>query len=100
MYKRQAFKAKDVSRIVLTRPAVEAGEKLGFLPGDLQQKVDPYLRPLYDGLFDMPVSYTHLVWDACAMMPSSRRGCEAVGRAGCVIDPSVPPSRARSAADR
>ena len=49
----KAFKAKDVSRIVLPRPAVEAGEKLGFLPGDLQQKVDPYLRPLYDGLFDM-----------------------------------------------
>jgi len=49
----KAFKAKDVSRIVLTRPAVEAGEKLGFLPGDLQQKVDPYLRPLYDSLFDM-----------------------------------------------
>ena len=49
----KAVKAKDVSRIVLTRPAVEAGEKLGFLPGDLQQKVDPYLRPLYDGLFDM-----------------------------------------------
>ncbi len=49
----KAFKSKDVSRIVLTRPAVEAGEKLGFLPGDLQQKVDPYLRPLYDGLFDM-----------------------------------------------
>ena len=49
----KAFKAKDVSRIVLTRPAVEAGEKLGFLPGDLQQKVDPYLRPLYDALFDM-----------------------------------------------
>ena len=49
----KAFKAKDDSRIVLTRPAVEAGEKLGFLPGDLQQKVDPYLRPLYDGLFDM-----------------------------------------------
>ena len=48
----KAFKAKEVSR-VLTRPAVEAGEKLGFLPGDLQQKVDPYLRPLYDGLFDM-----------------------------------------------
>lgn len=48
-----AFKAKRVSRIVLTRPAVEAGEKLGFLPGDLQQKVDPYLRPLYDALFDM-----------------------------------------------
>lgn len=49
----KAFRAKQVSRIVLTRPAVEAGEKLGFLPGDLQQKVDPYLRPLYDALFDM-----------------------------------------------
>ena len=49
----KAFKAKDVSRIVLTRPAVEAGEKLGFLPGDLQSKVDPYLRPLYDALSDM-----------------------------------------------
>lgn len=49
----QAFRAKKVNRIVLTRPAVEAGESLGFLPGDLQQKVDPYLRPLYDALFDM-----------------------------------------------
>ena len=49
----KAFKSKEVSRIILTRPAVEAGEKLGFLPGDLQNKVDPYLRPLYDGLFDM-----------------------------------------------
>lgn len=48
-----AFRSGEISRIVLTRPAVEAGEKLGFLPGDLQQKVDPYLRPLYDGLFDM-----------------------------------------------
>ena len=48
-----AFRAKQVNRIILTRPAVEAGEKLGFLPGDLQQKVDPYLRPLYDALFDM-----------------------------------------------
>ena len=48
-----AFKNKEVSRIILTRPAVEAGESLGFLPGDLQQKVDPYLRPLYDALFDM-----------------------------------------------
>lgn len=48
-----AFRAKEVSRIILTRPAVEAGEKLGFLPGDLQSKVDPYLRPLYDALFDM-----------------------------------------------
>ena len=48
-----AFRAKTVNRIILTRPAVEAGEKLGFLPGDLQNKVDPYLRPLYDGLFDL-----------------------------------------------
>jgi len=48
-----AFREKTVNRIILTRPAVEAGEKLGFLPGDLQQKVDPYLRPLYDALFDM-----------------------------------------------
>lgn len=47
-----AFRAKEVNRIILTRPAVEAGEKLGFLPGDLQSKVDPYLRPLYDALFD------------------------------------------------
>lgn len=48
-----ALQAKEVNRIVLTRPAVEAGEKLGFLPGDLQEKVDPYLRPLYDALFDL-----------------------------------------------
>lgn len=48
-----AFRSKEVNRIILTRPAVEAGEKLGFLPGDLQQKVDPYLRPLYDALFEM-----------------------------------------------
>ena len=49
----KAFREKEVSRIILTRPAVEAGERLGFLPGDLQSKVDPYLRPLYDALFDM-----------------------------------------------
>lgn len=48
-----ALKRKEVERIILTRPAVEAGERLGFLPGDLQDKVDPYLRPLYDGLYDM-----------------------------------------------
>ncbi len=48
-----AFREKTINRIILTRPAVEAGEKLGFLPGDLQNKVDPYLRPLYDALFDM-----------------------------------------------
>lgn len=49
----KAFKNKEVNRIILTRPAVEAGEKLGFLPGDLQDKVDPYLRPLYDALYDI-----------------------------------------------
>ncbi len=48
-----AFKNKEVSKIILTRPAVEAGERLGFLPGDLQDKVDPYLRPLYDALYDI-----------------------------------------------
>jgi phosphate starvation-inducible PhoH-like protein len=48
-----AFRKKEVERIILTRPAVEAGEKLGFLPGDLQDKVDPYLRPLYDALFEI-----------------------------------------------
>ena len=48
-----AFKNNEVNRIILTRPALEAGEKLGFLPGDLQQKVDPYLRPLYDALFEI-----------------------------------------------
>ena len=48
-----AFRSKSVKRIILTRPAVEAGEKLGFLPGDLQSKIDPYLRPLYDALFEL-----------------------------------------------
>ena len=58
-----AYRAKEISRIILTRPAVEAGEKLGFLPGDLQNKVDPYLRPLYDALFDMlgPETYQSLL---------------------------------------
>lgn len=49
----KAFRAQEVSRIILTRPAVEAGEKLGYLPGDLQMKVDPYMRPLYDALYDL-----------------------------------------------
>lgn len=49
----KAFRSHQIKKIILTRPAVEAGEKLGFLPGDLQDKVDPYLRPLYDALFDM-----------------------------------------------
>ncbi len=48
-----ALRSREVNRIILTRPAVEAGEKLGFLPGDLQNKVDPYLRPLYDGMYEM-----------------------------------------------
>ena len=48
-----AFKANEVNRIILTRPAIEAGEKLGFLPGDLHSKVDPYLRPLYDALYEI-----------------------------------------------
>ncbi len=56
-----AFREKAINRIILTRPAVEAGERLGFLPGDLQSKVDPYLRPLYDALFDMlgPETYNN-----------------------------------------
>ncbi|MCK8058106.1 MULTISPECIES: PhoH family protein [unclassified Fusibacter] len=49
----RAFKNKEVERIVITRPAIEAGESLGFLPGDLQQKIDPYLRPLYDALYEI-----------------------------------------------
>lgn len=49
----QAFKSDEVGKIILTRPAIEAGEKLGFLPGDLQQKIDPYLRPLYDALYQI-----------------------------------------------
>ena len=58
-----AFRAREVNRIILTRPAVEAGERLGFLPGDLQSKVDPYLRPLYDALFEMlgPETYQKYV---------------------------------------
>ena len=55
-----ALLSKRVSRIILTRPAVEAGERLGFLPGTLQEKVDPYLRPLYDALFDMLETIGHL----------------------------------------
>ncbi len=57
----QAFKNGEVGRIILTRPAIEAGEKLGFLPGDLQSKIDPYLRPLYDALYQImgAESYQH-----------------------------------------
>ena len=75
-----AFRAKEVNRIILTRPAVEAGERLGFLPGDLQSKVDPYLRPLYDALFEMlgPETYQKYLergnievapWPICAGAP-------------------------------
>ena len=58
-----AFREKQIERIIITRPAVEAGERLGFLPGDLQSKVDPYLRPLYDALFDLmgPETYQRCV---------------------------------------
>ena len=56
----KALRDKEVSRIILTRPAVEAGERLGFLPGDLQSKIDPYLRPLYDALYEM------LGFESCA----------------------------------
>ena len=58
-----AFKKKEIEKIILTRPAVEAGEKLGFLPGDLKMKVDPYLRPLYDALNDLMgyETYTKLI---------------------------------------
>lgn len=58
----RALRSREVARIILTRPAVEAGERLGFLPGDLQSKIDPYLRPLYDALYDMLGS------DGCARM--------------------------------
>lgn len=59
----EKFKKKEVSRIILTRPAVEAGESLGFLPGDLQEKIDPYLRPIYDALFEImgPETYQSLM---------------------------------------
>lgn len=59
----ESFKNKEVTRLILTRPAVEAGESLGFLPGDLQEKIDPYLRPLYDALFEImgPETYQKLM---------------------------------------
>ncbi|WP_132242048.1 PhoH family protein [Marinisporobacter balticus] len=63
-----AFKNKEVSRIILTRPAVEAGESLGFLPGDLQDKVDPYLRPLYDALYDILGGETFLKYKEKGMI--------------------------------
>ena len=73
-----AFRDKQVNRIILTRPAVEAGERLGFLPGDLQSKVDPYLRPLYDALFDMlgAETYQKYLADAGRQLYHSGRGSE------------------------
>ncbi len=68
----EALRAREVSRIILTRPAVEAGERLGFLPGDLQSKIDPYLRPLYDALFEMlgPENYArHLERNTIEIAP-------------------------------
>jgi phosphate starvation-inducible PhoH-like protein len=62
-----ALQRSAVQRIVLTRPAVEAGERLGFLPGDLNQKIDPYLRPLYDALYDL------MGFDRCKRPSSARR---------------------------
>ncbi|MCT4621202.1 MAG: PhoH family protein [Marinisporobacter sp.] len=64
----KAFKNKEVSKIILTRPAVEAGESLGFLPGDLQEKVDPYLRPLYDALYDILGGETFLKYKERGMI--------------------------------
>jgi len=64
----KAFKNKEVNRIILTRPAVEAGESLGFLPGDLQMKVDPYLRPLYDALYDILGGETYLKYKERGMI--------------------------------
>ena len=58
----QAFKDGEVGRIILTRPAIEAGEKLGFLPGDLQSKIDPYLRPLYDALYQIMGCLLYTSW--------------------------------------
>ena len=66
-----AFKNDEVNRIILTRPAIEAGEKLGFLPGDMQSKVDPYLRPLYDALYEIMGA------DAC--MKNMEKGLIEVG---------------------
>ncbi|MBB6217923.1 phosphate starvation-inducible PhoH-like protein [Anaerosolibacter carboniphilus] len=63
-----AFKNKEISKIILTRPAVEAGESLGFLPGDLQEKVDPYLRPLYDALYDILGGETFLKYKERGMI--------------------------------
>jgi phosphate starvation-inducible PhoH-like protein len=87
----QALQAKQVNRIILTRPAVEAGERLGFLPGTLYEKIDPSLRPLYDALHDMidPDSIPRLMararsrwhrWRICAAGPSTTRSSSSTRR--------------------
>ena len=75
----QALQAKEVNRIILTRPAVEAGERLGFLPGDILAKVDPYLRPLYDALYDMlePEVVAPARWSAARSRSRRSRSCAA-----------------------
>ena len=86
-----AFRAKTVNRIILTRPAVEAGERLGFLPGDLQNKVDPYLRPLYDALFDMlgPETYgKYLERGNIEVAPLAYMRGRTLNRARVIIDES------------
>ena len=73
-----AFERDLVERIILTRPAVEAGERLGFLPGDLAQKVDPYLRPLYDALYDL-MGFDRVAKLSSAARSRSRRSPSCVG---------------------
>ena len=87
----QALQAKQVNRIILTRPAVEAGEHLGFLPGTLHDKIDPYLRPLYDALHDMldPDSIPRLL---TAARSRSRRWHTCVAAAQPVDTPVLTPS--------
>ena len=85
----RAFRQREVSRIILTRPAVEAGEKLGFLPGDLQDKVDPYLRPLYDGLFEMlgaEIFQRHLERGAIEVAPLAYMRGRTLDRAFIILD--------------
>ena len=84
-----AFKNEEVGRIILTRPAIEAGEKLGFLPGDLQSKVDPYLRPLYDALYDAPLRHVLTVHEQGAAHAADGYA-RASGKAGVCIATSGP----------
>ena len=69
----QLFERKEVDRIILTRPAVEAGERLGFLPGDLREKVDPYLRPIYDALYDLMDSRIVAAYEGLPQKPATNK---------------------------